>query len=141
VAKIAPINWVNGTRALNQEEQQSYLASFDCTLQPEELSSQSTREVLRDGIDGQSERNNAIYICLVPYEGPPTGKRKHNGTPASRIVVALCPVVPILPGDFLGVMLGNCGIPQRSAVPIKLSKDPIRSYGLISRRSLVNLAA
>ncbi|KAF8850019.1 hypothetical protein BDZ45DRAFT_680080 [Acephala macrosclerotiorum] len=107
VSKVARINWVNGTRALNQEEQQSYVASFDRPLQPEELSSQSTTEVLRDGIDGQSERNNAIYICLVPYEGPLNGKRKYNGTPASRVVAAPCPVVPILPGDFLGVMSGQ----------------------------------
>ena len=107
VAKIALINWVNGTRALNQEEEQSYLASFDCTLRPEELSSQSTRDILRHGIDGQSECNKAIYICLVPYEGPLNGKRKSDGTPASSIVVAPCPVVPILPGDFLGVMSGQ----------------------------------
>jgi hypothetical protein len=76
-------------------------------LQPEELSLQSSTEVLRDGIDGQSERNNAIYICLVPYERPPNGKRKRDGVPASRVVVAPCPVVPILPGDFLGVMSGQ----------------------------------
>jgi hypothetical protein len=107
VSNVASINWVNGTRALNQEEQRSYLASLDCTLQADELSSQSTREVLRDGVDGQSERNNAIYICLVPYEGPPSRKRTHNGAPASRVVAAPCPVVPILPGDFLGVMSGQ----------------------------------
>jgi hypothetical protein len=105
--KVPLINWTNGSRVLNQEEQQSYLASFDCTSQVDELSSQSTREVLRDGIDGQSERNNAIYICLVPHEGPPNGKRKLDGTPASRIVVSPCPIVPILPGDFLGVMSGQ----------------------------------
>ena len=105
--KVSPANWINGTRALNQEEQQSYLASFDCTLQPDELLSQSTREVLRDGVDGQSERNNTIYICLIPYEGPPNRKRTHNGAPASRVVAAPCPVVPILPGDFLGVMSGQ----------------------------------
>jgi hypothetical protein len=101
VSKVSRINWVNGTRGLNREEQQSYLASFNCTLQPEELSLQSSTEVLRDGIDGQSERNTAIYI------GPPNGKRKRDGVPTSRVVVAPCPVVPILPGDFLGVMSGQ----------------------------------
>jgi hypothetical protein len=105
--KVSLINWVNRTQELNQEEQQLYLASFSCTLQLEELLLQSTKEVLRDSIDGQSERNNAIYICLVPYEGPPNGKRKLDGTPASRIVVALCLVILILLGDFLGVMLGQ----------------------------------
>jgi hypothetical protein len=84
-----------------------YLASFGCTLQLEELSLQSTKEVLQDGINDQLERNNAIYICLVPYEGPPNGKRKLDGTPASRIVVALCLVVLILLGDFLRAMLGQ----------------------------------
>jgi hypothetical protein len=95
-------------RALNQEEQQSYLSSFDCTLQPDELSSQSTRDVLRDGIDGKLEQNNAIYICLVPYEGPLNGKRKRDDEiPTSKIVTSPCPVVPILPGYFLGVMSGQ----------------------------------
>jgi len=70
-------------------------------------SPQSTKDVLRFGIDGQSERNKAVYIYLVPYEGPCNGKQKLDGTPASRIVVALCPVAPILPGDFLGVMSGQ----------------------------------
>ncbi|PQE22102.1 Proto-oncogene tyrosine- kinase ROS protein [Rutstroemia sp. NJR-2017a BVV2] len=105
--KDSTVHWVNGTRALNGEGQQSYLASFDSTLPPEALPLQTTTEVLRDGVDGLSERNNAIYICLVPYEGPPNRKRKINGTPASRTVAAPCPVVPILPGDFLGVMSGQ----------------------------------
>ena len=105
--KSFSVNWVNGTRALNNEEEQSYLASFDNTLRPEELSLQNTTDVLRDGVDGLSERNNTIYICLVPYEGPPNGKRKLDGTPASRTVVAPCPVIPIQPGDFLGVMSGQ----------------------------------
>jgi hypothetical protein len=104
---VSPFDWVNGTRALNQEEQKLYLSSSDCTLQPEELSPQSTKDVLRFGIDGQSERNKAVYICLVPYERSPNGKRKFDGTPASRIVVAPCPVAPILPGDFVGVMSGQ----------------------------------
>jgi hypothetical protein len=98
---------VDGSRALNQEEQQSYLASFDSTLQPDKQSSQSTREVLRDGIDGKSERNNAIYLCLVPYEGPSNRMRKLYGTPASRMVASLCPVVPRLPREFLGVKSGQ----------------------------------
>ena len=75
VSHVASLNWVTGTRALNRKEQQSYLASFGRTLRPDELSSQSTTEVLRDGIVGQSDRSIAIYICLVPYEGPPSGKR------------------------------------------------------------------
>jgi hypothetical protein len=105
--KVSPFDWVNGARALNQEEQQFYLSSFDSTLQPEEPSPQSTKDVLRFGIDGQLERNKAVYICLVPYEGPCSGKRTFDGTPASRIVVVPCPVAPILPGDFLGVMSGQ----------------------------------
>ena len=93
--KGSSVNWVNGTRALNNEEEQSYLASFDNTLQLEDLSLQNTADVLRDGVDGLSERNNAIYICLVPYEGLPNGKRKLDGTLASRTVVAPCLVIPI----------------------------------------------
>lgn len=34
------VNWVTGTRVLNREEQQSYLASIDSTLRPEEPSLQ-----------------------------------------------------------------------------------------------------
>jgi hypothetical protein len=105
--KVSPFDWVNGAGALNQEEQQLYLSSFDCTSQPEEPSPQSTKDILRFGIDGQSERNKAVYICLIPYESPCSGKRTLDGTPASRIVVVPCPVAPILPGDFLGVMSGQ----------------------------------
>jgi len=140
VSKVSRINWVNGTRGLNREEQQSCLASFNYTLQPEELSLQSSTEVLRDGINGQSERNNAIYICLVPYKGPPNGKRKRNGTPASRVVAAPCPVIPILPGASLVSCRDSCDIPRSLNVLMKLSKGPIRSCGLISRRLLVNSA-
>jgi hypothetical protein len=104
--KISSIDWMNGTRPLNQEAQQLYLAS-NYPSRPEDFSPQSTGDVIRDGINGESERNKAMYMCLVPYEGPPNGKGKLNGTPASRIVVAPCPVVPILPGDFLGVMSGQ----------------------------------
>jgi hypothetical protein len=116
--KVPLVNWVNGSRALNQEEQQSYLAHFDRTFLPDELSSQSITEVLRDGIDGQSERNNAVYVCLVPYEGPPNGKRKLDGTPASRVVASPCPVVPICQGTSLHVM-SNSPVhsePQRTSL-------------------------
>ena len=78
--KCFEINWVNGTQALNGKEQQLYLANFDNISRSEELSLQTTTEVLRDGVDGQSERNNAIYICLISFEGFPNGKRKIDGT-------------------------------------------------------------
>ena len=105
--KSSSVNWVNGTRGLNNEEEQSYLASFDNTLRPEELSLQNTTDVLRDGVDGLSERNNTLYICLVPYKGPLNRKRKLNKTPTSKTVVAPCPVISIQLGDFLGVMSGQ----------------------------------
>ncbi|KIM93102.1 hypothetical protein OIDMADRAFT_149819 [Oidiodendron maius Zn] len=117
-------DWVNGARALNQEEQQLYLLSFDCALQPEELSPQNTKDVLRFGIDGQSERNKAVYICLMPYEGPCNGKRKFDGTPASGIVVVPCPVAPILPGDFLGVMSGQLRYTPESTYSDKAITGP-----------------
>jgi hypothetical protein len=44
--KDSSVNWVSGTRALNREEQQLYLESFNGTLRPEELSLQNTTEVL-----------------------------------------------------------------------------------------------
>jgi len=122
--KCSEINWVNGTRALNGEEQQSYLANFDSISRSEELSLQTTTEVLRDGVDGQSERNNAIYICLIPFEGPPNGKRKIDGTPASRTIVAPCPVVPIQPGDFLGVMSGQLRYTSEAGRPDEATQGP-----------------
>lgn len=105
--KIAESNWVSGTRELDLEEQSSYEATFDVVLSREEHSSQSTTEVLRHGIQGKSEYNKAIYICLVPYKGEANKKRKIDGTPAPRTTVAQCPVVPVAPGDFLGVMSGR----------------------------------
>jgi hypothetical protein len=105
--KSAQSDWVNGIQDLSQEEQQLYLTDLHCASTSEELSSQSTKDVLRDGIIGDSDHNKAIFICLVPYEGAPNGKRRIDGTPASRTVVAPCPIVPISPGDFLGVMSGK----------------------------------
>jgi hypothetical protein len=74
-------------------------------------SPQSTKDVLRFGIDGQSERNKAVYIYLVPYEGSCSGKRTLDGTPASRIVVVPCPVVSRRRSD-----IALTGSPVRSPV-------------------------
>jgi hypothetical protein len=49
--------------------------------------------------------NKAIYIFLIPYKGPSNPKkRKIGGEPVSNITVAVCPIVPVVPRDFLGVL-------------------------------------
>jgi hypothetical protein len=122
--RIAVHHWVNGIRELDQEEQLLYKTDVHYASSQAERSSQSTREVLRDGIRGDSERNNAIYVCLVPYEGPPNKKRKLDGAAASRTAVAPCPVIPIAPGEFLGVLSGQLRYTQEVGNSDKAIRGP-----------------
>jgi hypothetical protein len=59
-------------------------------------------------LNGDDPLNKAIYIFLIPYEGPSNPKkRKIGGEPVFNITVAVCPIAPIVPRDFLGVLSGK----------------------------------
>jgi hypothetical protein len=52
--------------------------------------------------------NKAIYIFLIPYKGPSNPKKRNiGGKLVSNITVAICPIVPVVLKDFLGVLLGK----------------------------------
>ena len=51
---------------------------------------------------GQPERNKSSFVSLVPYEGK-SGKRTLGTRSGSTKLLAVAPLVPILPGDFLGI--------------------------------------
>jgi hypothetical protein len=57
-------------------------------------------------LNGDDFLNKAIYIFLIPYKGPSNPKkRKIGGKLVSNITVAVYLIVPIVPRDFLGVLL------------------------------------
>ena len=59
-------------------------------------------------LDGDDPLNKAIYIFLIPYKGPSNPKKRNiGGKLVSNITVAVCPIVPVVPRDFLGVLLGK----------------------------------
>ena len=59
-------------------------------------------------LDGDDLLNKAIYIFLIPYKGPSNPKKRNiGGKLVSNITIAVCPIVPIVPRDFLGVLLGK----------------------------------
>ena len=55
---------------------------------------------------GQPERNKSSFVSLVPYEGK-SGKRTLGTRSGSTKLLAVAPLVPILPGDFLGIFSGR----------------------------------
>ena len=59
-------------------------------------------------LDRDDPLNKVIYIFLIPYKGPSNPKKRDiRGKLVSNITIAVCLIVPIVPRDFLGVMLGQ----------------------------------
>jgi hypothetical protein len=82
-------------------------------------------------IDGDDPRNKAIYVFLIPYKGLPNPKkRKLNGELASIRAVAVCPIVPVLSGDFLGVMSGRVRYTTEIGTPAKYIQGPLLNLWL-----------
>src|SRR5277367_4233169 len=65
-------------------------------------SGKSNIHVLRHGLKGQPDRNKSSFISLVPYEGK-SSKRTLSTHSASVELLAVAPLVPIFPRDFLGI--------------------------------------
>jgi hypothetical protein len=83
-------------------EQEDFLANH--SLKP--TSTNSNIYVLPYGIEGQFDRNKAIYVSLVPYDGQ-SDKRTFSNKAASTELLAVAPLVAIAPGDFLGLFPGR----------------------------------
>jgi hypothetical protein len=83
-------------------EYENFIA--DHNIKP--TSGKSNVHVLRHGLKGQSDRNKSRFVSLVPYEGE-SGKRTLGSRSGSTQLLAVAPLVPILPGDFLGIFSGR----------------------------------
>ncbi|PQE14720.1 Vacuolar sorting-associated 3 protein [Rutstroemia sp. NJR-2017a BBW] len=83
-------------------EYENFLA--DHRIKP--TSGKSNIHVLRHGLKGQSDHNKSSFVSLVPYEGE-SGKRTLGTRRVSSELLAVVPLVPILPGDFLGIFSGR----------------------------------
>jgi len=68
-------------------------------------SCESTAYVLLNGVNDDSERNKSVFINLVRYEME-SEKIYYRGKRAVSKRIAVCPMVPVAPGDFLGTFPG-----------------------------------
>jgi hypothetical protein len=72
----------------------------NCKIKP--TSRKSNIHILHHGLKGQPDRNKSSFVSLVPYEGE-SGKRTVGTRSCSTELLAVAPVVPIRPRDFLGI--------------------------------------
>ena len=71
----------------------------------EPTSRESTAHVLLNGLNHDTERNKSVFIDFVRYEVE-SEKTYYRGKPAVSKRIAVCPIVPVAPGDFLGTFPG-----------------------------------
>ncbi|KFY43092.1 hypothetical protein V495_04165 [Pseudogymnoascus sp. VKM F-4514 (FW-929)] len=83
-------------------EREKFMAN--CNIKS--TSRKSNINVLSYGLKRQPERNKSNYVSLVPYEGE-SGKRTLGTRTGSTELLTVAPLVPILPGDFLGIFPGR----------------------------------
>jgi len=65
-------------------------------------SRKSNIHVLRYGLKGQPNRNKSSFVSFVPYEGE-SGKKTLGTLSSSTQLLAVAPLVPVAPRDFLGI--------------------------------------
>jgi hypothetical protein len=82
----------------------------------EPSSYETTARIIRDGLRGDKKRNKSLFVDLTSYE------IKSNKS------VAVFPIVPISPGDFLGTFPGT--IHYTSQVPKIAIKGPLSGLWL-----------
>lgn len=69
-------------------------------------SRKSNDHILCHGINGKLSSNRSIFVGIVPYDGE-SGKRVIGNKPASTKQLAICTLVSVAPGDFLGIFSGK----------------------------------
>jgi hypothetical protein len=83
-------------------EYENFMAN--CKIKP--TSRKSNTHILRHGLKGQPDRNKSSFVSFVAYEGE-SGKRTLGSRIGSTKLLTVTPLVPILPGDFLGIFSGQ----------------------------------
>ena len=83
-------------------EREDYMANHRITP----TSGKSNIHVLCHGLKDQPDRNKSSLVSLVLYEGN-SGKRTLSTQSNSVKLLAVAPLVPISPGDFLGIFSGR----------------------------------
>jgi len=71
----------------------------------EPTSRESTAHVLLNGLNYDTEGNKSVFIDFVRYEVE-SEKIYYQGKRAVSKRIAVCPIVPVAPGDFLGTFPG-----------------------------------
>lgn len=83
-------------------EKDNYLAAHSIRA----VSGKSNAHVLQHSIKGDIDANKAVYISMILYEGIST-KRTLSGKSPSAKLLAVSTLVPVAPGDFLGIFPGK----------------------------------
>jgi hypothetical protein len=104
----------------NMSEKAEYLANHN--LEPS--SHDTTASIIRNGVKGDQNRNKSHFVDLVLYEI----KSREDVKPATCKCLAICPVVHISSGDFLGTFPGR--IRYTSQVPKAAIKGPVSTLWL-----------
>ena len=112
--------WGNHLSIWDQDltEYENFLANH--SMKP--TSGKSNIHVLRHGIKGQLDRNKSIYVGLVPYDGE-SGKMAFKNKTASTKLLLVAPLVPVAPGDFLGIFPGQLRYTEQK--PTRAIKGPV----------------
>ena len=82
----------------------------------------SNEYILCHGIKGELAYNMSIFIGIVPYEGE-SGKKVVGSKPASTKLLAISPLVLVVPRDFLGIFSGKLRYIDRK--PLRAIKGPV----------------
>ena len=83
-------------------EYENFIA--DHNIQP--TSRKSNIYLLRSSLSGQPDSNKSRFISLIPYEGE-SGRRTLGSCTSSTGLLAVAPLVPIVPEDFLSIFPGQ----------------------------------
>jgi hypothetical protein len=112
--------WGNHLSVWDQDltEYENFLANH--SMKP--TSGKSNIHVLRHGIKGQLDRNKSIYVGLVPYNGE-SGKMAFKNKTASTELLLVASLVPVAPGDFLGIFPGQLRYTEQK--PTRAIKGPV----------------
>jgi hypothetical protein len=124
---VRPSAWNNCLSAWSQDNTE--YETFSARHKIVATSGKSNQHVLCHGIRGKRDCNKSVFVSLVPYEGE-SGKRVISNKAASlkTKMLAVSPLVVVMPGDFLGLFSGQLRYVDRR--PAKAIQGPYPGFWL-----------
>ena len=105
----------------------THLRRFDHNIKP--TSCKSTTLVLLSGLNYDSKRDKSVFIDLVGYEVE-SKKTYYCSKHAISKRIAVCPIVPIVPRDFLGTFLGTLRYTKQEQMSTSDLEGPVSGLWL-----------